>query len=161
VSETVAAIGAPIYGSDAIAGTINIILKKDYEGLDLDAQSGISSHGDAPDYRLRFLAGKNFAGGRGNITIGGEYNESKGLFFDDRRQTSTDDRFDVDPSGSGPQVIYRDERIPSISPYGIPLVTDFINTAPGAQSSEYICGVPAGNGCDNFNVGVTNPQVSS
>jgi iron complex outermembrane receptor protein len=30
--ETVAAIGAPIYGSDAIAGTINIILKKNYQG---------------------------------------------------------------------------------------------------------------------------------
>jgi iron complex outermembrane receptor protein len=30
--ETVAAIGAPIYGSDAIAGTINIILKKHYQG---------------------------------------------------------------------------------------------------------------------------------
>lgn len=147
--ETVAAIGAPIYGSDAIAGTINIILKKDYEGLDLDAQSGISARGDAPDYRFRFLAGKNFAGGRGNITIGGEYDESKGLFFDDRRQTSTDDRFDVAPSGSGPQVIYRDERIPSISPYGIPLVTDFISTAPGAQSAAYI-------GDPNLNVGITN-----
>lgn len=154
--ETVAAIGAPIYGSDAIAGTINIILKKDYEGLDLDAQSGISSHGDAPDYRFRFLAGKNFAGGRGNITIAGEYDESKGLLFTDRSVTSSDNRFDVAPSGSGPQVIYKDERIPSISPYGIPLVYDFINTAPGAQSSLFICGVPAGNGCDDLNVGVVN-----
>lgn len=147
--ETVAAIGAPIYGSDAIAGTINIILKRDYEGVDLDAQSGVSARGDAPDYRLRFLAGKNFAGGRGNITIAGEYNESKGLFFNDRRQTSSDDRFDVPASGSGPQVIYRDERIPSISPYGIPLVYDFINTAPGDQSNYYI-------GDPSLNVGVVN-----
>jgi iron complex outermembrane receptor protein len=30
--ETVAAIGAPIYGLDAIAETINIILKKNYQG---------------------------------------------------------------------------------------------------------------------------------
>ena len=147
--ETVAAIGAPIYGSDAIAGTINIILKRNYEGVDLDAQSGISARGDAPDYRFRFLAGKNFAGGRGNITISGEYNQSKGLFFNDRRSTSSDDRFDVAPSGSGPQVIYRDERIPSISPYGIPLVYDFINTAPGAQSAAYI-------GDPTLNVGVVN-----
>ncbi|MDB5678113.1 TonB-dependent receptor [Sphingomonas bacterium] len=147
--ETVAAIGAPIYGSDAIAGTINIILKRNYEGIDLDAQSGISRRGDAPDYRFRFLAGKNFAGGRGNITISGEYNQSKGLFFNDRKATSSDDRFDVAPSGSGPQVIYRDERIPSISPYGIPLVYDFINTAPGAQSAAYI-------GDPTLNVGVVN-----
>ncbi|HEX8026823.1 MAG TPA: TonB-dependent receptor [Vicinamibacterales bacterium] len=120
--ETVAAIGAPIYGSDAIAGTINIILKKDYEGLDVDAQSGVSARGDAPDYRLRFLAGKNFAGGRGNITIAGEYDESKGLFFDDRRQTSSDNRFAPSTTGSGPQPIYADNRLPSVSPYGIPLV---------------------------------------
>jgi outer membrane receptor protein involved in Fe transport len=147
--ETVAAIGAPIYGSDAIAGTINIILKKNYEGLDIDVQSGVSARGDAPDYRVRLLAGQNFAGGRGNITISGEYNQSKGLFFNDRQSTSSDDRFDVAPSGSGPQVIWKDERIPSISPYGIPLVYDFINTAPGAQSVAYI-------GDPTLNVGVVN-----
>ena len=147
--ETVAAIGAPIYGSDAIAGTINIILKKNYEGFDVDAQSGISARGDAPDYRVRLLAGKNFAGGRGNITIAAEYDESKGLFFKDRKVTATDDRFDVPASGSGPQVIWKDERIPSISQYGIPLVYDFINTAPGNQSAAYI-------GDPTLNVGVVN-----
>ncbi len=154
--ETVAAIGAPIYGSDAIAGTINIILKRNYQGIDIDAQTGISSRGDAPDNRVRFLAGKNFADGRANITISGEYDQSKGLLYTDREQTSSDNRFGVSPTGSGPQPIYLNERIPSISPYGIPLVTDFISTAPGAQSSQFICGVPAGNGCDNFNVGITN-----
>ena len=120
--ETVAAIGAPIYGSDAIAGTINIILKKDYQGIDIDGQSGISSRGDASDYRIRFLAGQNFAGGRGNITISGEYNQSKGLFFNDRASTASDDRFAASRTGTGPQPIYPDNRIPSISPYGIPLV---------------------------------------
>jgi len=35
--------GAPIYGADAIAGTVNIILKKNYQGLDLDAQTGVST----------------------------------------------------------------------------------------------------------------------
>ena len=120
--ETVAAIGAPIYGSDAIAGTINIILKKDYQGIDIDAQNGLSSRGDAPDHRVRFLAGKNFAGGRGNITIAGEYDQSTGLFFDDRSVTSSDDRFAQSRSGTGPQTIYTDNRIPSISQYGIPLV---------------------------------------
>ncbi len=120
--ETVAAIGAPIYGSDAIAGTINIILKKNYEGFDLDAQNGFSSRGDAPDNRIRLLAGHNFAGGRGNITIAGEYDQSKGLLFNDRAVTSSDNRFARARSGTGPQTIYTDNRIPSISPFGIPLV---------------------------------------
>ena len=34
--ETISVGGAPIYGADAIAGTVNIILKKDYQGLDVD-----------------------------------------------------------------------------------------------------------------------------
>ncbi|WP_162789182.1 MULTISPECIES: TonB-dependent receptor domain-containing protein [Sphingomonas] len=120
--ETVAAIGAPIYGSDAIAGTINIILKKNYQGLDIDAQSGISQRGDAPDYRIRFLAGQNFGNGRGNITVAGEYNVSKGLLATDRGVTALDNRFDQSRSGTGPQVIYNDFRITSVDPNGAPVV---------------------------------------
>lgn len=117
--ETVAAIGAPIYGSDAVAGTINLILKRNYEGIDLDSQYGLSDMGDAPDYRFRGLAGKNFAGGRGNITIAGEYDNSKGLLFTDRRLTATDNRFARARSGTGPQTIYNDFRIPSVDPNGV------------------------------------------
>jgi len=120
--ETVAAIGAPIYGSDAIAGTINIILKKNYEGIDLDAQSSISQRGDVPDYRFRLLAGHNFAGGRGNITISGEYDESKGLLYTDRRVSAPDARFEQSRSGTGPQTIYNDFRIASVDPNGVPVV---------------------------------------
>lgn len=119
--ETVAAIGAPIYGSDAIAGTVNVILKKNYQGFDLDAQNGISSRGDAPDNRIRLLAGRNFANGRGNITIAGEYDVSKGLLYR-ARATASDNRFNLSRTGTGPQPIYLDNRVPSISPFGIPLV---------------------------------------
>ena len=45
--EAVAVGGAPIYGADAIAGTVNIILKHNYEGLDVDAQGGTSKIGRA------------------------------------------------------------------------------------------------------------------
>lgn len=120
--ETVAAIGAPIYGSDAIAGTVNVILKRNFQGFDIDFQSGISSRGDAPNYRIRALAGKNFAGGRGNIIIAGEYNESRGLLYTDRDITTPDDRFDADPNNLQRQIIYRDLRVPSVATTGIPLV---------------------------------------
>ncbi|MEJ8630519.1 TonB-dependent receptor plug domain-containing protein [Sphingomonas sp. I4] len=46
--ETVAIGGAPIYGSDAIAGTVNIILKRNYEGLQLQAQAGVSQRATPP-----------------------------------------------------------------------------------------------------------------
>lgn len=122
--ETVVAIGAPIYGSDAIAGTINILLKRNYQGIELDAQYGISSRGDAPDYRVRGIAGQNFAGGRGNVTVSAEYNKAEGLVFNDRAITRSGDFFAdaIDPNSRFSQVITRDRRIPSISEFGIPLV---------------------------------------
>src|SRR3984957_10898521 len=45
--DTLSVGGAPIYGADAIAGVVNIILKKDYQGLDVDAQVGATGQGDA------------------------------------------------------------------------------------------------------------------
>ncbi len=82
--DTVSIGGAPIYGSDAIAGTVNIILKHDYEGIDLDGQAGISQRGDLGNQRVRALVGKNFAGGRGNITVDAEYNHDDGLLGSQR-----------------------------------------------------------------------------
>src|SRR5258707_5040416 len=77
--DTITVGGAPIYGADAIAGTVNIILKKDYQGFDFDAQSGASNFSDAWNHRLRALAGTNFADGRGNITGVAEFVRSDGL----------------------------------------------------------------------------------
>lgn len=122
--ETIAVGGAPIYGSDAIAGTININLRQDYEGLEIDGQYGLASRGDAANYRFRLLAGTNFADGRGNITIAGEYNKGDGLVFPDRSVTSSGLFFRnaSDPNSGFIQELYRDRRIPSIAETGVPLV---------------------------------------
>lgn len=77
--ETVSIGGAPVYGSDAIAGTVNIILKQDYSGFDVDGQAGISQRGDLGNQRVRALIGHNFGDGRGNITVNAEYNHDDGL----------------------------------------------------------------------------------
>lgn len=151
--ETVAAIGAPIYGADAVAGTINIILKRNYEGIDLDAQYGLSDKGDAPDYRFRALIGHNFAGGRGNITIAGEYDQSRGLLYTDRRITTQDNRFDQSSTGTGPQPIYNDLRIPSVDPSGVILVGGAgvgLDLPLSPQQSNAFLGDPT------FNFGVNN-----
>lgn len=77
--ETVAIGGAPVYGSDAIAGTVNVILKENFEGFQLTGQNSISSRGDAANQMARVLVGKNFAGGRGNIVLGAEYVRQEGM----------------------------------------------------------------------------------
>ncbi|OAN59931.1 TonB-dependent receptor [Sphingomonas sp. TDK1] len=76
--------GAAVYGSDAIAGVVNYILKSDFTGLVLDGQTGISSRGDYATYSLRGTAGTNFAGGRGNVAIDMGWSKSPILRFSDR-----------------------------------------------------------------------------
>lgn len=84
--ETIYTGGAPIYGSDAIAGTVNIILKKDYEGMNLDAQYGVTQKGDGQTYRLRSLMGGNFGDGRGNATIALEWSKVDSVLGTARRE---------------------------------------------------------------------------
>ena len=58
-----------VYGSDAISGVVNFILKNHYDGVQVRAQSGISTYGDAGAYYGSLLAGHNFAENRGNIAV--------------------------------------------------------------------------------------------
>jgi len=71
--ETIFIGGAPIYGTDAVAGTVNIIMKDDFEGLSVDGQWGIDQRGDTQNGRIRGVWGANTADGRGNIILSGEY----------------------------------------------------------------------------------------
>src|SRR5438874_2187886 len=98
--ETIAVGGAPIYGSDAIAGTINIILKHDYQGVDVDGEYGISDHDDARNWRIRALVGHNFLGGRANLTASAEYNKGKGFVYNDRARLANGLFYDNCPPGS-------------------------------------------------------------
>ena len=77
--ETVPLTGAATYGADAIAGTVNIILKEDYEGFEINAQYGDNEDGNARSFQISTLGGGNFAEGRGNITFGMEYTKDDGL----------------------------------------------------------------------------------
>ncbi|WP_114951332.1 TonB-dependent receptor domain-containing protein [Sphingosinicella terrae] len=130
--ETIAVGGAPIYGSDAIAGTVNVILKRNFTGIQVDGTYGISERGDLRDWRIRAAAGTSFAGGRGNIAIAGEYNESDGLDYTGRPDRRLNSFFTepADPDSPFAQTYIEDRRIPSISETGIPMVTDFIALSP-------------------------------
>lgn len=65
-----------IYGADGVTGVVNFILKKDFEGLRVRGQTGISERGDAGTRFFAVTAGKNFADGRGNVTATYEFNEA-------------------------------------------------------------------------------------
>lgn len=82
--ETVAIGGAPVYGADAIAGTVNIILKDHYQGMQATAQYGVSDRGDARNRLYSVLMGGNFDEDRGNAVISVTHSEQDPLIFSDR-----------------------------------------------------------------------------
>jgi outer membrane receptor protein involved in Fe transport len=73
-----------IYGSDAVAGVVNFITKRNFDGINLRAQGGVSSRGDRGNMFVSGTWGKNFADGRGNVAISAEYAEANPLYFTDR-----------------------------------------------------------------------------
>lgn len=56
-----------IYGADAIGGVINFITKKDFEGFQVDVNTGASEHGGGDLYSVTGTMGFNFD--KGNITF--------------------------------------------------------------------------------------------
>ena len=78
--------GAVAYGSDAIAGVVNTILREDFAGTQVSGLSSISSKGDAFTYRLTGITGVNFANNRGNVVLSIESNRDDGVQGDQRSQ---------------------------------------------------------------------------
>jgi outer membrane receptor protein involved in Fe transport len=75
---------AAVYGSDAVAGVVNFILKRNFDGIRLRVQDGVSERGDRPIQVATLTAGQNFADGRGNIAVSLEYTKAAPLFARDR-----------------------------------------------------------------------------
>lgn len=73
-----------IYGADAVTGVVNFNLRRDYEGIEVQMQAGVSSEGDSRTFGIDAVYGRNFAGGRGNITIAGSYSNGDELTFGER-----------------------------------------------------------------------------
>jgi len=82
--ETITGGASSVYGADAIAGVVNFVLKRDFEGLQLDAQYGGTAEGGAEEQRLSALFGSNLLDGRGNIMLGFEMSTRQPLLKEDR-----------------------------------------------------------------------------
>lgn len=73
------------YGADAIAGAVNLKLKKDFEGLDVRASySNSTEYWDAEEYQFSAVLGGNFADGKGNAVIAFDRSYREALIKDQR-----------------------------------------------------------------------------
>ncbi len=83
-----------VYGSDAIAGVVNFVMKKDFSGVQAGANYRINEAGDGGTFNGNLLLGGNFEDGRGNATIYFDYTKRNGILQSARdysRQAKVDD----------------------------------------------------------------------
>lgn len=72
-TEVVTGGSSAVYGSDAITGVVNFIMRDDFEGVELNGQTSWDSHTTTPTYNLDLTVGGNFAEGRGNAVVSVNY----------------------------------------------------------------------------------------
>jgi outer membrane receptor protein involved in Fe transport len=77
--EIITGGASAVYGSEAVAGVVNFILKNDFEGVRVRAQAGLTDQADNPRQLIGLTGGMNFFDGRGNITLSGQYDRDDGL----------------------------------------------------------------------------------
>lgn len=82
--EIITGGAAATYGADAVAGVVNFKLKRNYQGITLDAQTGSAFEGDGQQTQVSALMGSNFADNRGNALIGITYSKRDEVFARDR-----------------------------------------------------------------------------
>jgi len=67
--EIVSGGASATYGADAVAGVTNFILKKDFQGIELDAQMGFDQRGNGFEYQFGGIVGTDLPDGRGNVSL--------------------------------------------------------------------------------------------
>jgi iron complex outermembrane receptor protein len=113
------------YGADAIAGVVNFILKKNFEGVQVDTRFGDSDQGGAENTYVALTVGGNFAENRGNAVFSASYNDIGGINGNQREYVTDrwgfiDNVLDTGPNDGIPaQLLRRDTRFTNlISPQG-------------------------------------------
>jgi len=79
-----------VYGSDAVAGVVNIIYKKNFEGVEIDGQYGVSNRGDSDETQISMTMGTDVADGKGNIIAYLGYTDQGAVFSRDRKASAVD-----------------------------------------------------------------------
>jgi iron complex outermembrane receptor protein len=92
-----------IYGSDAVAGVVNLITKTKMDGLELNGNVSVPFDSGGEQYRLSALAGKTF--GRGHIMVAADYFKQNELARGDRRYLDCPEAYTFRRDGSRADLI--------------------------------------------------------
>jgi iron complex outermembrane recepter protein len=88
--EVVTGGSSAVYGSDAVAGVVNFILKDRFDGVQLRAQGGQTFRGDNPTYFASLTAGQSLIGDRLHLIGNFSWDKDEGLASRNRAISSQD-----------------------------------------------------------------------
>ena len=103
-----------VYGSDAIAGVVNVILRKDFDGFEIEGYTRIPEYDGGVENTLSVVWGKNWD--RGFVGFGAEYQDTERVRIEDRPWTAGCNRHhEIDENGN-----FRSEERFYNNVYGMP-----------------------------------------
>ncbi len=77
-----------VYGSDAVTGVTNFIVDRNFNGVKINLQTGVSQENDAKSYEVAIAAGMDLFGGRGHIEASYQRRSDDGLRSNQRDWTT-------------------------------------------------------------------------
>jgi len=85
--EVVTGGASAIYGSDAVGGVVNVILRKDYNGWEANVHFGYSDNNGHYAERIGSIVG-GVSNGRTSVTLSAEYSQTDPITFANRPYTN-------------------------------------------------------------------------
>jgi outer membrane receptor protein involved in Fe transport len=150
-TEVLTSGASAIYGADAVAGVINILTRRSFSGLAVEAHQSLTSHGDSPITQLQATAGAGEPAAA-QAMLGIDYTRQSGVTFD-RRAYSSLPLTILDDSGTpeyfgSPTTAYGPMRVPAGNALGLePGRYRLIEQRSGHSAEDYRLFTPA----DTFN----------
>lgn len=157
--ETVPATGAAVYGSDAIAGVVNVIMKKRYVGEEVVVQEGTSTYGGDHHTTVEAAVGHDFLHDKLNVAVDFQFDHTGSVLNSDRPYTAIQYAFAPNPTGGPPaKILIPNDRFSGVSIGGLPFSLGYnLLTLPNGQYAQF------GSSGDlvPFNPGTVYPSLAS
>ncbi len=150
--EIVSGGASATYGADAVAGVTNFILKRDFQGIELDFQGGINQVGAGFEYQIGGIMGTDFPDGRGNVSVAMSVNTREDLY---QRDLDNYQRLWNDPERTAGGFFF----VPRPGVSGLGLTNNFNPATPATPGCETQA-PPRGCVITNYFAGA-NPTVAN
>ncbi len=147
--EVVTGGASAVYGSDAVGGVVNFILRDDFEGVEIRSQFNQTSEGDGSITDVSLTLGGNFADGKGNAVVAFNYLDRDSIMTTDRGFSSSVLTDGNDANGNRALVQGGSSFVPNGRFQGIPSSAADIAAIPGLDAALAAAGL-TGIGGDGF-----------